>query len=168
MRKAYYSRTGQEVPLDIWSIHTYSLDWNQLPLVNQKRDGEQLEALRDYLNSLTSEKGKPIWLTEFGVIWGYDGLAWDKDEKGNNRAIPNGSFRQDLLSAYLTDSLTWLESNATRLNIGRWFIYTTYGQPENFSNAFNGLALFEGVQPGTPLSSFGKIYRSFLMGSRNP
>jgi hypothetical protein len=160
-RLAYRTRNGGlEPPLDIWAIHTYSLDWNDLPLVNQPRDARQLVAFRDYLDKTPSEKAKPIWLTEFGVIWGYDRLNWEKDVRGNYQALPAGKFRQDQLLQYLVDSLDWLEENAERLNIGRWFIYTTFGVPEAFSNTFNGLALFEEVGENAPLSAFGKLYQS--------
>lgn len=161
-RQAYRQQNNKEAPVDIWTIHTYSLDWDNLPLINQKRDAQQLEALRGYLDTSPGERGKPIWLTEFGVIWGYDGLKWEKDAKGNWKALPMGRYRTDLLNNYLEDSLNWLESNALRLNLGRWFLFTTYGLPEQFSDNFNGLALFEGVGAGSPLSPFGQTYQKHI------
>ena len=37
-----------------------------------------------------------MWLTEFGVIWGYDGLEW-RQVDGAWRAIAKGTYRADLI-----------------------------------------------------------------------
>lgn len=160
--KTYRAHYSADLPFDAFSLHTYSLDWNRLPLINQPRDARQIEEFKNYLNSTENFKDKPIWLSEFGVIWGYDGLEWHKNEAGSYQALPKGQFRQDLLEGYLTDSLNWLEKNALRLNLARWFLYTSYGEPEPFSNTFGGLSLFDSASPRAAFTSFGRIYASRL------
>ncbi len=165
--QAYQAQNGgQAAPIYIWSIHTYNLDWNKLPLINQTQDARQLEELRGYLDSLSTERGKPIWLTEFGVVWGFDGLEWQQDAQKNWMALPRGTYRSDLIGAYLEDTLGWLENNAERLNIGRWFVFSSYAYIEPFSNTNHGMALFEGIGAEASLNSFGQIYRSHLERNR--
>lgn len=158
LRKVYQSRYGTEPPFDAWTIHTYSLDWEHLPLINQAQDIRQLEAFRTYLDSTATTRGKPIWLTEFGVVWGYDGLEWQKTEAGTYTALARGTYRQDLLEKYLTDSLDWLGNNAARLKIDRWFLFASYGEPEGFSDIFGGISLFDSSTPTANLTTFGRIY----------
>ncbi len=158
LRKVYQSRYGTELPFDAWTIHTYSLDWGHLPLINQAQDIRQLVSFRVYLDSTAATRGKPIWLTEFGVVWGYDGLEWQKTEAGTYTAVTRGTYRQDLLEKYLTGTLDWLGNNAARLKIDRWFLFASYGEPEGFSDIFGGISLFDNSTPGANLSAFGRIY----------
>jgi hypothetical protein len=166
MRQAYRAAYNAEPPFDVWSIHTYSLDWEQLPLVNQTQDADQLEAFRRYLNLSEATKNKTIWLTEFGVIWGYDNLSWEKDAAGKWLARPAGTFRTDLLEQYLVNSLNWLEANADRLNIKRWFLFTSYGEAESYADNFTGIALFDSSSPKAQLTNFGRIYIERLKKGR--
>lgn len=161
-RKVYQDRYGSDMPFDAWTIHTYSLDWDHLPLINQAQDNRQLEAYRTYLDSTPATRGKPIWLTEFGIVWGFDGLEWQKTESGAYTALPKGSLRQDLMEKYLSDKLDWLENNATRLKIDRWFVFTSYGVTESFSNFFGGISLFDSSTPTANLTAFGRIYTDRL------
>lgn len=161
-RKVYQSRYGGELPFDGWTIHTYSLDWDHLPLINQAQDSRQLEAFRSYLDATPATKGKPIWLTEFGVVWGYDSLDFEKDASGTFLAMPKGPLRQDLMEKYLSDTLDWLQSNADRLKIERWFVFSSYGETETFSNVYGGISLFDGSSPTANLTAFGRIYTDRL------
>ncbi|MDB5082970.1 MAG: uncharacterized protein JWP00_4894 [Chloroflexi bacterium] len=158
VRKIYRDRYQAELPFDVWSIHTYNLNWEKLPLIDQAQDARQLEAFRAYLDSTPATRDKPIWLTEFGVVWGYDGLEWQKDARGAWTALPRGTYRQDLLEKYLTGSLDWLDNNAARLKIERWFLFTSYGEAEGFSRTFGGIALFDSSSPAANLTGFGRIY----------
>ena len=163
MRTAYRSRYGSEPPLNAWSIHTYSLDWNHLPLINQSQDALQIQNLRSYLDKVAELRNRPIWLSEFGVVWGYDGIQWQAGADGNYTAQPRGQFRKDLIEQYLTASLDWLEVNADRLKIERWFVFTSLGEPEGFSpTTFAGLALFDNPSPTLNLTNFGRLYAERL------
>lgn len=159
MQTAYRNLYHAALPFDAYSLHTYSLDWAQLPLINQKRDAAQIEDLRSFLDADPETQGKPIWITEFGVIWGYDGIDWKQDSNGNWKASPKGQLRTDLITNYLNDSLNWLDANAARLNIGRWFVYTSYGLPEPYADTFSGISLLDGTSPQANSTNYGVIYR---------
>ncbi len=168
MRAAYRARFGTEPPLDAWSLHAYDLNWNRLPLIDQGQDAAQIEALRRYLDAVPALTAKPIWLTEFGVVWGYDDLKWEQNGAGEWIAQPRGTYRQDLLEAYLRGSLDWLESNAGRLRLGRWFLFTSRGEAESFSPVFGGISLFDASSPQAHLTSFGRLYTERLKTTSKP
>ncbi len=165
LRQVYNTRYGTGLPFDAWSLHTYNLDWQRLPLINQAQDAHQIEAFRQYLDQSTDSRHKPIWLTEFGVIWGYDSLEWHKDTTGNWQALPKGRLRTDLMESYLASSLDWLEQHSTTLGLGHWFLYTSYGEPEAFSQSFSGISLFDSSSPSAKLTNFGNIYITRLKKS---
>lgn len=158
MREIYRQKYNREPPFDIWSLHTYSLDWTRLPLINQAQDAEQVEAFRRYLDNFAVTKDKPIWLTEFGVIWGYDNIEWQQKADSSWTALPRGNYRQDLIEEYLRNTITWLERHSNRLNLQRWFVFTSYGGPEVYSTAFSGIALFDAPATTANLTNYGRIY----------
>jgi hypothetical protein len=164
LQTAYQNLYQAPLPFDGYSMHTYSLDWSNLPLLNHTRDVAQIESMRAFLDANPDTRNKPIWLTEFGVIWGYDQLGWEKDAAGNLKAVPKGTLRTDLLTAYFNDTLTWLKANALRLNLARWFIYTSYGLPEPYSTTFSGISLLDGNSPQANLTNYGSIYIGYLKG----
>ena len=164
MQDAYQSQFQAALPFDAYSMHTYSLDWDNLPLLNHNRDVEQIQAMRNFLDANPDTRNKPMWLSEFGIIWGYDQLGWGKDANGNTIAIPQGTLRTDLITQYFNDTLGWLKANALRLNLARWFIYTSYGLPEPYSNTFSGISLVDGTGSQANLTDYGKIYVRYLKG----
>lgn len=159
---AYQKQYGSSPPLDVWGIHTYSITWDQLPMVNAARDIQQLQELRRYLSSQTAERQKPIWLTEFGVIWGFEGYQFVGDGECANRSHclgPEGRFRDDLIAAYLNTLLDWLTANADGHNIERWFLYTSYGGREPYASTYAGISLLTAGGTDAVLSAFGEQYR---------
>ena len=151
MRAAYRARYNTEPPLDVWSLHTYNLNWSRLPMLDPTDDQAQITTMRAGLDAAPALRGKPVWLTEFGVIWAYEGMQW-QTVGGAYRAVPTGAYRSDLLRDYFNTTLDWLDANSTRLNVQRWFVYTSYGTPEPFTNTFTGLSLFAAPpQPGVKL-----------------
>jgi hypothetical protein len=96
------------------------------------------------------------------VVWGFEGLEWQQTKSGAYTALPKGALRQDLMEKYLSDTLDWLENNADRLKIARWFVFTSYGVTESFSNYFGGISLFDGSSPAANLTAFGRIYTDRL------
>ena len=159
MRTVYHDRYGTEPPLDVWSLHTYSLDWSRLPMIDQSQDASQIENLRTYLDRVPALRSRPIWLSEFGVVWGYEGIDWQPSPNGGWTARPQGKFRADLIEQYISTSLDWLEANADRLHLDRWFIFTSLGEPESFSpGTFAGVALFDAPSPLTNPTNFGRLY----------
>src|SRR5205823_12447737 len=89
---SYQQRYGA-LPLNAWSLHTYDLDWTHLPLTNAQAAITDLQAARAWLD----QRGLslPLWLSEFGVEWVYDGLQWQQQADGNWKAAPTGPPRQD-------------------------------------------------------------------------
>ena len=163
MLQEYRNATnGQEFDADIWGIHTYGLNWSHLPLTNAPLDISQTVGLRKFLTAQPAQASKPIWITEFGVIWGYDGISWS-NSTGSWRATPTGAHRTDAMRDYLRTYGQWLLANAEDNNVGRWFVYTSYGQPEPYTDVFTGISLFKGGVVGSPLSEFGELYRSLAM-----
>jgi hypothetical protein len=147
---SYQTRYGA-LPLHAWGMHTYSLDWEHLPLINAAADQAQLTAARTWLNG--RGLALPIWNTEFGVIWGYTGIEWVSQSDGSLRAVPRGTFRSDLITTYLTQMFDWLTQNSASLNIQRWFLYGLVAVPEPWATAPAGIGLLE---PGSlQMTSFG-------------
>lgn len=157
-RAAYRTKYGGEPPIDVWSLHTYSLSWDVLPQRDYATQARELAAFRSYLDALPDHRGKPIWLTEFSVIWGYEGVRW-QTLNGEVKAAPTGSFRSDLLTADLTEMLAWLKANATALRLERWFIFSSHAYQEPWATQPAGIALVEGVGDPAQLTEFGDLYR---------
>ncbi len=152
---AYKERHGA-LPLDVWGIHTYSLDWDKLPLADAASDQAQLVAARAWLDARSSPL--PLWLTEFGVIWGFEGIEWV--QQGERRtARPVGPFRSDLVGGYLDRMLAWLAEPGGPARVERWFLYATAPPPEPYTTELAGIAL---MQPGrVVLTPFGERYRAW-------
>ncbi len=154
---AYRAKYGS-LPLDVWGMHAYSLDWNHLPLANATADKAQLAAAGAWLKSTLP---LPLWLTEFGVIWGFDGIDWG-EQNGTAIARPAGPYRDDLVGAYLDDMLSWLRSSGANSGVDRWFLYATSPPPEPYATQTAGITLLE---PGTiRLTPFGESYRARATG----
>ncbi len=156
---SYRERYGA-LPLDVWGIHAYSLDWDHLPLVDAASDQAQLNGAREWLNA----KGLrlPLWLTEFGVIWGFDGIRWVQ-QNGQSLALPVGSFREDLVGGYLEGMLSWLSRSSAEGLVDRWFIYATAPPPEPYATRTAGIGLLE---PGKlTLTPLGERFRALAAGA---
>lgn len=164
LMQTYRNLYNAPLPFDAYSLHTYSLDWNKLPLVNPDRDVAQIQGLRTFLDANADTKAKPIWLTEFGVIWGYDGLSWKKDANGNWRALPSGQLRTDLITNYLNTDLNWFVANATAMHLDHWFLYTSYGLPETYTDTFSGISLLDSNTPQANLTNYGQLYVKAMRG----
>ncbi|MGI8552113.1 MAG: glycosyl hydrolase [Dehalococcoidia bacterium] len=157
---AYQAAYGDPPPLDIWSIHTYPLDFAHLPQTNAGLVEEQLRAFRSYLDLIPAFAGSPIWDTEFGTIWGYDGLEWRDEGNGVVRAYSVGDYRSDLLLEYMQEVCTWLVENGPALHVDRWFFYVSYADGhEPWESVYGGINLLDGPGADARLTSFGQLYR---------
>ncbi len=155
----YQQRYGP-LPFNAWSLHAYTIDWGHLPMLDAEQDKAQLTATRTWLDA----KGLnlPIWITEMGVIYGYDGLQWVRQNDGTAKAVPQGRFRSDLIAAYLDQMLDWLVRNGSTLRIDRWFLYGLTPVTEPWSTVPVGVALLE-PNSSTTLSAFGQQYRNWAL-----
>lgn len=156
--RAYQRLYGEAPPIDVWGIHPYQVDWVHLPQTDADHVRRELVALRAYLDGDPAQRGKPIWVTELGVLWGYDGLVWTEESPGVWKALPVGAYREDLLEAWLSGLLDWLESEGRALGVERWFLYSSSPQPEPYSPVGSGVYLLDGQGSGAGLTRTGLLY----------
>ena len=156
MRAAYLADYGQEVPIDVWTIHTYPLDWQHLPTVNYPLMEQQLIALRQYLDGIPSLAGRPIWDTELGAHWGYTAYQF-KTINGRSVLVPAGTLRSDLVEDYVRQMLAWLVANGARYGVARWFVFATYN-PDLPGDHAGSISLLDGPGPNANLTVYGRIY----------
>lgn len=167
-RRAYLTLYGQEPPVDVWSIHTYDLDWTQLPQGDYQAQIREVAAFREYLSTLPEGGAKPIWVTEFSVVWAYDGIQW-KSAGSDSLAYPVGALREDRLKDYLEGMVSWLRSNAQPLNIQRWFLFSSHPYREPWAAESGGLVLVQGAGPSAYLTRVGALYRQLAQnGAQRP
>lgn len=159
LRTAYHARYNSEPPFDVWSIHTYDLNWQQLPQGDWQLQTQQVAAYRDYLNQQPALRDKPIWLTEFAVVWGYDGIAWDQTGQQVS-ARPDGAYHSDHLKAYLQQMTAWLKANAGPMRIERWFLFSSHGYKEPWATTAAGIILLNRLGPDAQLTELGWLYRT--------
>ena len=145
----YRQRYGP-VPLDAWGIHTYTLDWDHLPMIDAAANEADLAAARSWLaaSGLTAS----LWLTEFGVVWAYGG----KQQLASGKFAPVGPYRDDLVNAYIDSTTSWLAAPGS--GVSRWLLYASTPPPEPYATGAAGVAL---LQPGSlTLTSAGQRYRA--------
>ena len=143
-RATHWALFGEEPAVDIWALDSYLLDWNNLPMIDPAFLPRQVTALREYLDAIPGQAGKPIWVTEFGVVWAYEALRWVELE-GVVNIVPARAFRQDLLHHWLQETVTWLETTGVSLGVERWFLFGTHKPPGE--PWYTGIELLEPVDP---------------------
>ncbi|MSQ15791.1 MAG: hypothetical protein EXR50_08015 [Dehalococcoidia bacterium] len=176
-RTSYKNKYGGEPPIDVWSVHTYDLNWSKMPMLNYESQIQEIKDFREYVNTISEYRDSPIWLTEFAVVWGYDGIQWLPDEKAKSgisqgegtplKAHPVGELRVDLMSEYLKSTLDWLENNSKPMNIQKWFIFSSHGYKEPWAAAPGGIALRQDNGLGPELTTIGTIYKNRSTASIN-
>ena len=167
----YQNRYGGPPTVDVWGIHAYIIDWGSLPMVNSDLAVQQIDGLRAYLDSLPAQANKPIWLTEFGVIWGYPGLQVAPNDQCPQRRdciAPTGDYRQEQITDYLRRMLSWLQTNSQGKRIARWFLFTHFGGPEPYATQYAGISLMNGPGGSADLSASGLVFREFAGGPLPP
>jgi hypothetical protein len=162
-RSTYLELFGEEPPVDVWAIDSYLLDWEALPMIDVAFMPRQVRALRTYLDGIPEQAGKPIWLTEFGVIWAYESMEWFQ-HNGAWDFRPAGAFRDDLLEAWLVETLTWLETDGVALGVERWFLFASSRPPGE--PWYHGIELLQPDESGTgwTLTPLGHLYAAFATG----
>ena len=165
-REAYFFRTGEEPPIDIWTVNAYPLVWNDLPTINPQIVTNQILGLRVWLDGIPAQKHKPIWVTEVGLHWGWDNIRFD--EPGcNGLPFPDGTYQEGSTTAYLNSVYDWLEDNAAVLNVERWFQYISYHDITGCNtDGYAGVTLFDGRHIGANLTEAGQTFRDRATGVR--
>lgn len=160
-RIEYLARYGEEPPIDIWAIDAYPIDWNSLPTVNSQLVIDQIMGMRSYLDGIPEQRDKPIWITEFGLHWGWD--DWLFGVEGCVAPTPAGTYQTDAVLGYLTTAFDWLDANAESQGIGKWFTFVSYADITRCrDDAFAGLTLFDGSKPGAELTEVGTFFKDRL------
>lgn len=158
-RAAYRELRGAEPPIDIWGIHAYDIDWIDPPMTDASVLQAQLEGLRAYLDGIPAQRGRPIWLTEFAIIWGFDDWRVETTADGGFLVAPAGRFRSDLIETFLGDALDWLELRGPQLGVERWFVFADHGIPDPIFTAFAGISLLEAPDARSDLTRLGRVFR---------
>ena len=158
-RAAYRELRGGEPPIDIWGIHAYEIDWIDPPMTDVSVMQAQLEGLRAYLDAIPEQRGRPIWLTEFAIIWGYDDWRLTEGPDGELLVAPAGRFRADLIEGFLGEALDWLETRGRRLGVERWFVFADHGIPDPIFTTFAGISLLEAPDARSDLTRLGRVFR---------
>lgn len=160
MRDAYVRRYGSEPPFAVWAIHLYDLDWLNLPMGNADRQIAQIQELRAWLDGVPGLAGKPIWLTEVGVHWGYPSF-----EIRDGKVFPVGEFDFNHMERYMRTLYGWLNANAEAQIVERWFIWTSWGGGEERIGEFGGINLMTGPAADAAAARLGRLYQE-LAGIR--
>ena len=158
-RAAYRELRGVEPPIDIWGIHAYEIDWIDPPMTDARVMQRQLEGLRAYLDAIPAHRGRPIWLTEFAIIWGYDDWRLETGRDGEYLVAPAGRFRSDLAEAFLVEALDWLETRGQEIGVERWFVFADHGIPDPIFTTFAGISLMEAADARSDLTRLGRVFR---------
>ena len=158
-RAAYRELRGTEPPIDIWGIHAYEIDWIDPPMTDVSVMQAQLEGLRAYLDSIPEQRGRPIWLTEFAIIWGFDDWRLTEGRDGELLVAPAGRLRADLIERFLVEALDWLETRGRQLGVERWFVFADHGIPDPIFTTFAGISLLEAPDARSDLSRLGRVVR---------
>jgi hypothetical protein len=152
---AFVAAYGEPIPADtLWGMHAYRIDWSQLPMVDTSEPKRELAAFRSWVDGQPGQAGKAIWLTEFGVVWGYPSLCLQDGKVSNCGA----SFSTDAVDSYLAGLTDWLTSNGPSLKVERWFVFSSYAQPEAYASVAAGIALMDGSSASAQLTRFGQSY----------
>jgi hypothetical protein len=158
-RAAYLNKYGIEPPVDIWAIDLYPLDWINLPTTNASMMMDQVSALRDYLEAIPAQAGKPIWVTELSLHWGWESMEWGVSGCGATPQ-PSGQYRGDKMLEYMERMFNYLEQNAISENIEKWFFFITYYDVTQCNyEAYAGVSLYTNGAIGASRTTMGDYYR---------
>ena len=164
-RSAYRAAYGTEPPVDIWAIDLYPIDWQHLPNTNAQLITDQLTAMRQYLNSIPEQSGKPIWITELSFHWGYTSFTISSDGK----FCPSGSYQETQVLAWMKTVYDWLEANASSMKIEKWFQFKSYADigPSCKEDPYAGVTLFYIPNIGSNLTAEGQYFKSRVLAARD-
>ncbi|MBI3965256.1 MAG: hypothetical protein HY329_06445 [Chloroflexi bacterium] len=157
--------SGAEPPVDVWALHAYDIAWTSVPMTDPEFVKRQVTGFRQYVDTLPGGAQIPIWLSEFGVIWGYD--CWEYADAAKSQIKACGQHRSDKMEAFLRDVGSWLHANAVRLRLERWFVYASFAPPEPFvvgADRGAGILLFDRPNASAQLTSLGIAYRQLASG----
>ncbi len=172
LRQAWANQFGGEPPIDVWGIHAYAIDWNHTPMdspADLQAVENDLTSFSSYLGGISAEASKSIWLTEFGIIWAYQG--WDFTPSGCSTppscVAPTGSYDSTGVTNYLSSIVGWLTSSGSAARYDRWFAYISYGSPEPYATTYAGISFMTDASAAAGLSPAGTLYRQLAAASQS-
>jgi hypothetical protein len=175
---AWASQYGGEIPIDVWSIHLYAVDWYNTPM-DSTSDGnvveQDLAGFSKYLAGIPGEKSKPIWVTEFGILWAnpgfpnivHGGCAKPIDSQGDCFA-PAGAFDTTGVTKYINQVVGWFAANGPNYRLTEWFVYIANGNPESYATTYEGISLLTDQTASATLSQYGQQYRQLALNALTP
>ena len=157
LRAAWRRAYSGELPVDAWGIHAYRIDWANVPMVDTAEPIAELERFRAWIDAIPEHAGKDIWLTEFGVIWGYERWCYVGDPL---RVSNCGSdYAHDRVDAYIRTMLGWLRSNAARVGVRRWYVFASYTPGDPYMAVPGVIRLLDGPGVGASLTRQGLVFK---------
>jgi hypothetical protein len=159
-------------PIDIWAIDVFPIIWpingnvsEAFPTTRADIVIAQVQEYRDWIDRYEAHAGKAIWVTEFGLHWGFS--DWDTDREGCTTPAPAGEYQTEAVRRYMAEVYTWLEDNSDALNIERWFTFSSYRDlAVCHSDSGNGLTLFNSPAADGELTEIGEFFRDRVYGIR--
>lgn len=133
-RQSFFKQFGRYPRVDGWNIHNYILETGLDPY-DSAEFARRIEAFRRWMTSI-GDKDKPLFLTEFGVLYGNGccGRPIDPPEK---------------LQQFMLSTVEWLEHSG---QVQAWAWFATY------TRSYNGsLMSAEGE-----LNDLGRLYRQLV------
>jgi len=184
VRGAYLDQYGSNPPAEAWGIHLYNLVWHPgagVSVGEAMTDTAPLKSniinFRSYVNTVLGATSTPIWITEVGVIWGYEDYCFRLPVTGaithdcRNSMLPiqprypgqpavQFPLASDRLDFFIRDLTDWLLANKAIRGIDRWFFFTNYGLPDPATEVYAGIAMMDGVDADSKPTRFGLTYAS--------
>ena len=160
-RAAHRALYGGEPELDAFGLHVYDLDWDHLPMTDPSLPQRELRAARAYVEGVPEWRGKPIWVTEMGVVWAYPGYAVE-----GPRLRPTGNYDEAGTARYVETLVRYLRDDPDGVRAARWFVFSNAPYAEPFATGPAGLSLFAGPGPEAPFTQAGTAYAA--LAARRP
>lgn len=169
----YFGAYGEFPPIDIFAIDLFPLVWpggsltveQAFPTVRDDIVVNQVVEFREWIDLWDVYRDNPIWITEFGLHWGFP--DWEFDVPGCDTPSPVGEYQTEEVKAYLGRVYDWLEANADEQNVERWFTYATFVDVHTCKpDSGNGLSLFESSGAGAELTEVGEFFKDRVHGIR--
>jgi hypothetical protein len=128
---------------------------------------DDVAGMASYLGGIPAFAAKPIWITEFGISWAFNGYSLQSIGCSNSfcYAPPVGtptsvSYGTAGVSSFLTGFTTWRKANGPTLRIQRWFLYVDWGRPESYMTVYAGIDAMTDAGSTAELSPAGVAYRT--------